>query len=82
MIVIHVCDENHKVNRDFKCSRKLLVEYMKYFEKYLSDSNSFEDIDISVHCDVQIFDWLMKYISAHDKRKSARIKDSSPASDF
>ena len=55
---------------------------MKYFEKYLSDSNSFEDIDISVHCDVQIFDWLMKYISAHDKRKTARGKETAPASDL
>jgi hypothetical protein len=35
---------------------------MKYFEKYLVDQKSLEDIDISVHCDVTIFDWLMKYI--------------------
>lgn len=35
---------------------------MKYFEKYLADSKNIEDIDISVHCDINIFDWLMRYI--------------------
>jgi hypothetical protein len=35
---------------------------MKYFEKYLSDSKNPNDIDISVHCDIGIFDWLMRYI--------------------
>jgi hypothetical protein len=29
-IVIHVCDEARKVNKDFKCSRRLLTEGMKY----------------------------------------------------
>ena len=35
---------------------------MKYFEKYLVGSTTIEDIDISVHCDVEIFEWLMKYL--------------------
>lgn len=35
---------------------------MKYFEKYLSGSSSIEDIDISVHCDINIFEWLMNYL--------------------
>lgn len=39
---------------------------MKYFEKFLADNESgFDDIDISVHCDVEIFEWLMNYI--HEK---------------
>jgi hypothetical protein len=62
IIVIHVCDENRKLNKDFKCEKKLLYSRMKYFEKYLLNTNSLEDIDISVHCDINIFDWLMKYI--------------------
>lgn len=36
---------------------------MKYFEKHLSNSDSAEDIDISVHWDVAIFEWLMGYIN-------------------
>ena len=47
---------------------------MKYFEKYLSDSKSADDIDISVHCDINIFDWLMRYI--HKKEPVIEIKNS------
>jgi len=45
---------------------------MKYFEKYLSDQQTLDDIDISVHCDISIFDWLMKYV--HDMKPSMEIK--------
>jgi hypothetical protein len=62
MIVIHVCDESKKTNKDFKCEKQLLVNNMKYFDKYLSDSKTLDDIDISVHCDISIFEWLMRYI--------------------
>ena len=73
-IVIHVCDENKKMNKDFKCDRHLLLANMKYFEKYLSDSKNLDDIDISVHCDINIFDWLMKYV--HKKEPKLEIKNS------
>ena len=46
----------------------MLVREMKYFAEYLSaDSQRWEDVDISVHCDVQIFDWLMKYVKRGSK---------------
>ncbi|KAK3084935.1 hypothetical protein FSP39_021652 [Pinctada imbricata] len=52
-----------KVKQDFHCPRDLLVQEMKYFAEYLStDAQRWEEVDISVHCDVQIFDWLMKYV--------------------
>eukprot|EP00116_Pleurobrachia_bachei_P001482 sb/3461744/ len=36
---------------------------MKYFAEYLAtDVKHCEEVDISVHCDVQIFDWLMRYV--------------------
>ena len=36
---------------------------MKYFADYLStESDKWEDVDISVHCDVHIFDWLIRYV--------------------
>lgn len=47
---------------------------MKYFEKYLSDSKTADDIDISVHCDINIFDWLMRYIHGRDPK--IEIKNS------
>ena len=63
-IVIHVCDESRKINRDFRCSKKVLLAEMKYFKTYLSGTSAYDDIDISVHCDVHIFDWLMQYVKA------------------
>lgn len=47
---------------------------MKYFEKYLQDSKNLEDIDISVHCDINIFDWLMRYI--HRKDPKLEVKNA------
>jgi hypothetical protein len=35
---------------------------MKYFKQHLDTTDSAEDIDISVQCDIDIFEWLMKYI--------------------
>lgn len=73
-IIIHVCDENKKMNKDFRCDRQLLITNMKYFEKYLADSKNADDVDISVHCDISIFDWLMRYI--HRKEPLVEIKNS------
>jgi hypothetical protein len=39
---------------------------MKYFQAYLTDAVSLEEIDISVHCDVHIFQWLMTYVKNPD----------------
>jgi hypothetical protein len=50
------------------------VANMKYFEKYLSDNKNIEDIDISVHCDINIFDWLMRYI--HKKDPKLEVKNA------
>jgi Domain of unknown function (DUF3342) len=35
---------------------------MKYFEHFLAENDDSHDLDISVHCDVEIFEWLMNYI--------------------
>lgn len=69
-----MCDENKKTNKDFKCDRHLLLQHMKYFEKYLADSKNIDDIDISVHCDINIFDWLMRFV--HKKEPKLEVKNS------
>lgn len=68
--VIHVIDENKKKQKDFKCSLSLLLKHMKYFEKYLKSTEPTEDIDISVHCDVFIFEWLLNYIENDEKEQT------------
>lgn len=74
MVLIHVCDEAKKTTQDFRCDRTLLLNNMKYFEKYLTDQKSLDDIDISVHCDITIFDWLMKYV--HGNAPQLDIKNA------
>uniref|UniRef100_A0A5F9DPR2 SANT and BTB domain regulator of CSR n=1 Tax=Oryctolagus cuniculus TaxID=9986 RepID=A0A5F9DPR2_RABIT len=72
-MVIHVCDEAKNLKEDFICPRDLLISEMKYFAEYLSmDAQRWEEVDISVHCDVHIFNWLIKYV----KRNTEENKDS------
>ncbi|CAH2253612.1 Hypothetical predicted protein [Pelobates cultripes] len=74
-MVIHVCDEAKNLKEDFVCPRDLLVSEMKYFAEYLStDAQRWEEVDISVHCDVHIFNWLMKYV-----KRNSRESDKSEA---
>lgn len=35
---------------------------MKYFERFFAENDDSYDLDISVHCDVEIFEWLMNYV--------------------
>ncbi|CRK96212.1 CLUMA_CG009640, isoform A [Clunio marinus] len=60
-LTIHVCDEVKNVSRDFTCPQKLLVSKMGYFAD-ITSGQKLEDMDISVHCDLEIFDWLIKWV--------------------
>ncbi|KAG6598163.1 E3 ubiquitin-protein ligase [Phytophthora cinnamomi] len=61
-VVIHVFDEYRKSSKEFTCQRDLLLAKMKYFQAYLNEANEHDEIDISVHCDVEIFELLMEYM--------------------
>ena len=75
-VTIHVCDEKRGVRRDFSCARGTLLREMRYFGKFLEPGASAkegssadggaskEEVDISVHCDIKIFEWLMRYAKA------------------
>ncbi|KAK1905841.1 putative protein KIAA1841 like [Dissostichus eleginoides] len=74
-MVIHVCDETKNLKQDFTCPRDLLVKEMRYFAEYLTvDAQRWEEVDISVHCDVQIFDWLMNYVRRNSAGEGNRDK--------
>lgn len=79
-MLIHVCDETKNLKQDFTCPRDLLVKEMRYFAEYLSvDTQRWEEVDISVHCDVQIFDWLMNYVrrnSAGESKDKPRLGET------
>jgi len=56
------------VKKDFSCDRNLIFSEMKYFESFLLNkinngsllNNS--KIEIDVHCDIEVFEWLMAYL--------------------
>lgn len=50
---------------------------MKYFEPYLKNSESMQEIDIAVHCDVYIFQWLMRYMK-QDPKATIDLKNVLP----
>lgn len=60
---IRVQDEAKKMTKDFTCPRDVLIKEMCYFNDYLSspESKQWEEVDISVRCDVSVFHWLMSY---------------------
>lgn len=66
-IMIHVIDDSKNEKRDFTFSRSLLVKYMKYFERCLKKISDNDEIDISIHCDAVIFEWLLNYIFAMEE---------------
>lgn len=68
-IQIHVCDEVKRTTCDFFCPQELLIRKMGYFAT-LASNQKLEDMDISVHCDIQVFDWLMKWIKYEEPTKN------------
>ncbi|XP_011202479.2 SANT and BTB domain regulator of class switch recombination [Bactrocera dorsalis] len=72
-IVIHVCDEVKNTTRDFSCSQRLLVNKMGYFAE-VTAGQKLDEMDISVHCDIQIFDWLIKWMKLTDFVESSGCK--------
>ena len=75
-LTIHVCDEVKGISRDFTCPQKLLVSKMGYFAD-ITSGQKLEDMDISVHCDLEIFNWLILWI----KKETMTSQDNWPKLD-
>lgn len=75
-LTIHVCDEVKGISRDFTCPQKLLVSKMGYFAD-ITSGQKLSDMDISVHCDLEIFDWLIKWV----KKEMMSSQDNWPKLD-
>jgi hypothetical protein len=65
-IVIHVCDESKGIWKDFSCRQSVLLKGMGYFSRVTVKGQRLQDMDISVHCEIGIFDWLLQWIH-HDQ---------------
>jgi hypothetical protein len=72
-IVIHVCDESKNLKQDFVCKQSLLVQEMGYFSKVTVKGQKLKDMDISVHCDISVFDWLMRWIKSKVVGESSEV---------
>lgn len=40
----------------------------RYFRNYISAARSLDEVDISVHCDSDVFEWLMAYAHGAQRR--------------
>lgn len=64
IISINVVDEGRDQKAVFTCEGQLLVTNMRYFHVYLGPLPPGQDTEISVHCEISVFDWLLKFIKA------------------
>ena len=73
-ITIRVIDDAHSLTKNFICPASLLLSSMTYFRDNLSSyQDNWQEIDISVHCDLQVFSWLMEYILSSSTRPPPRL---------
>ncbi|KAA0198768.1 hypothetical protein FBUS_00487 [Fasciolopsis buskii] len=71
VITVHVQDEGKGAQCDFSCDRELLVQEMGYFKDYLIQNGKFiQEVEILVHCDIKVFDWLMRYVKRRSDPKN------------
>ncbi|XP_043486165.1 uncharacterized protein KIAA1841 [Polistes fuscatus] len=68
-VEIRVCDEGKNMKKEFRCPQKLLIQKMHYFAG-ITTNKKLEEMDISVHCDIVIFDWLMRWVKKDITKKS------------
>ena len=60
VVIITVIDTSHKAKKAYSCKRDLLLTSMRYFQSILGDQEQ-PGIDLSIHCDISIFEWLLNY---------------------
>ena len=56
-------------------TRQSIFQFPTFREASLSDS--LEVVDISVHCDIKIFGWLMHYVSTENKDNLPILDDDN-----
>ena len=71
-IIIHVFDEARGSRKDFTCDLPLLYREMRYFQSHLSEydkhATEANQVEMSVHCDIAVFSWLLDYVKASGGR--------------
>ncbi|CAH8578591.1 unnamed protein product [Schistosoma guineensis] len=66
IVTVKVCDEAKGVEKDFRCELDVLMIEMPYFKEFLiKDGQFISEVEILVHCDLKIFEWLLLYARKH-----------------
>lgn len=73
--VIHVIDDIRQIRKDFSCKQSRLLEHMKYFEACLAGVSPDDEVEISVHCDIKVFEWLAEYMDGSREVSTLDTKD-------
>lgn len=73
--VIHVIDDLRQIRKDFFCKQSQLLEHMKYFEACLAGVSPDDEVEISVHCDIKVFEWLSEYMDGSREVSTLDTKD-------
>ncbi|CAG0903734.1 unnamed protein product [Darwinula stevensoni] len=60
-VSLQVVDDGKTTTKHYRIPSHLLLRHMEYFTS-LSTGQNLEEVDITVHCDVSIFDWLMEWV--------------------
>ncbi|GLC51593.1 hypothetical protein PLESTB_000519300 [Pleodorina starrii] len=75
--VVHVFDPGEPgKTRDFTCSIHTLTHGMRYFKDVLQKSidSRITPVEISVHCDVAVFEWLLGYCNGSVTREHITVE--------
>ncbi|GLI68586.1 hypothetical protein VaNZ11_013056 [Volvox africanus] len=79
--VVHVFDPGEPgKTRDFTCSIHTLTHGMRYFKDVLQKSvdSRAVPVEISVHCDVAVFEWLLGYCNGRVTREHITVEGVLP----
>ena len=74
-VVVHVLDEARNERRDFTCDLKTLLGQMRYFKQHLAadvETRPEASAELSVHCDIPTFEWLVDHVEGRDPRVTNR----------
>lgn len=77
-VIIHVYDESRGTQRDFECALPTLLREMAYFVGHLGGAQAQKaaaaagTMEISVHCDLEVFSWLLEYAQAPQEAQRRR----------
>ena len=61
--MVKVFDTKLNESKNFSCSKDKVISRMRYFDSFLGAGKSVEDLDITVQCDIKIFEWLVNYLN-------------------